>query len=134
MKIVFKYSHNLKKIAIETLNAKKWTCPYADFLSKEEVKRLSGTMHLDLVKDEGIYLMSGAKNRKYDLKNYTHVVYAKGYNPSEGDVYDKCRDAVGGDDFVESLPVTENMLMDLAKGYSLEVSINDDSFSYNVKL
>jgi hypothetical protein len=55
---------------------------------------------LELVKDSGIYLMS---NDVTDLPTGVKrpVVYAEGYTPDAD--YDKVRDAVGGDDFVEAL-------------------------------
>lgn len=56
------------------------------------------------VKDDGIYLMSGGVPRQEDG---TPVVYAKGYDPKTGDVWDKCRDAVGGDDFAEYFPTSD---------------------------
>ena len=49
---------------------------------------------LAFVKDDGIYLMSWSDRTP---------VYAIGYNPKiSGDVWQKCQDAVGGDDFAES--------------------------------
>lgn len=69
---------------------------------------------LEFVKDDGIYLMSNGIPGMERDEAYTHVVYAKGYDPRTGDVWDKCRAAVGGDDFVEylelapMLPVPEN--------------------------
>ncbi len=50
-----------------------------------------------VVKDDGIYLMSFAQP-----KEGRTVVYARGYDPRrDGDVWDKCRIAVGGDDIGE---------------------------------
>ena len=55
---------------------------------------------LILVKDDGIYLMSNGGGEKS-----LNVAYASGYNPKvDGDVWDKCRDAVGGDDFALDIP------------------------------
>ena len=49
------------------------------------------------VKDNGIYIMSNG-----EAPDRPDVVYAQGYNPNtDGEVWDKCRDAVGGDDFCE---------------------------------
>lgn len=61
---------------------------------------------LFFVKDTGIYLMSTAKESLPGERSRNKVVYAKGYDPDkDGDVYDKCVDAVGGDDFVEVFPI-----------------------------
>jgi len=50
-----------------------------------------------LVKDDGIYLMSGGESRP------ATVAYARGFNPkTDGEeVWQNCADAVGGDDFGE---------------------------------
>lgn len=65
---------------------------------------------LMLVKDSGIYLMSTGLPgllRADSTPENTHnvVVYALGFKPDDEDSYDKCRDAVGGDDFSEVLPL-----------------------------
>ena len=59
-----------------------------------------------LVKDDGVYLMSSAKESLPGEGSPNKVVYAKGYNPkTDGDVWDKCQDAMGGDDCVNALPL-----------------------------
>ena len=64
---------------------------------------------LHFVKDSGIYLMSNGspqlEGSEFGQTSKSAVVYAHGYDPSVEDVYDKCRDAVGGDDFVESIDI-----------------------------
>lgn len=61
---------------------------------------------LFLVKDDGIYLMSAAKEAQRieaDKPNCV-VAYAVGFNPkTDEDVWERARDAVGGDDFGEAL-------------------------------
>jgi hypothetical protein len=75
---------------------------------------------LTLVKDDGIYLMSNGLPRDLlatqphsDLgTDHSFVVYAKGYAPSdfaEGEMYEKCRAAVGGDDFCERVPLDDGL-------------------------
>ncbi|MDL4916264.1 MAG: DUF3085 domain-containing protein [Enterobacterales bacterium endosymbiont of Blomia tropicalis] len=70
-----------------------------------------------LVKDEGIYVLSSEGESKDGRRT---VAYAEGYDPAKfpdgGELYDACVDAVGGDDFAESLPLTDNVLTALAKG------------------
>lgn len=67
---------------------------------------------LFLVKDEGCYLMSCGEPGLYLTQppNTKHVVvYAKGFDPTiadRGEVWDHCRDKLGGDDFAETIPVT----------------------------
>lgn len=83
-------------------------------MSEEEMFR-SGSKHVDLkkvpaglwlVKDSGIYLMSNGNPGLKDGDKPNKIVYAKGYNPEvDEDVWERCRAAVGGDDFAEFLPV-----------------------------
>lgn len=65
---------------------------------------------IQFVKDDGIYLMSFAQP-----KDARTVVYAKGYNPhKDGDVWEKCRRAVGGDDLGEDIGTKAEFLAILA--------------------
>jgi len=54
-----------------------------------------------LVKDNGIYLMSNGSDPWPNGKSV--IAYAQGYEPDADDSWDRCRDAVGGDDFCEFL-------------------------------
>ena len=64
-----------------------------------------------LVKDEGIYLMSPGIHRDADPGGRSvrpPVAYASGFDPVRDDrmaVWDRARDAVGGDDFAEAIPL-----------------------------
>ena len=64
-----------------------------------------------LVKDEGIYLMSPGLDPDPDSDDPPRrppVAYADGFDPNRDDrmaVWDRARDAVGGDDFAEDIPV-----------------------------
>ncbi len=64
-----------------------------------------------LVKDEGIYLMSPGmypEPASADPAPRPPVSYARGFDPTRDDrmaVWDRARDAVGGDDFSEEVPV-----------------------------
>ncbi|WP_455233589.1 DUF3085 domain-containing protein [Geopseudomonas aromaticivorans] len=91
-----------------------WKNPAAD-LSNEQVYVNKGE-HLDLskipaglwlVKDQGIYLISnGSPRLQAEGSDSSVVVHAKGYNPEcDEDWYDAARSAVGGDDFVEFIPL-----------------------------
>lgn len=61
---------------------------------------------LHFVKDDGIYIMSSGIPVIAE-----QVVYAEGYNPKVNeDCWEASRDAVGGDDFVEVIPLTETLL------------------------
>ena len=55
-----------------------------------------------LVKDQGIYLMSNGLPGLLLTDRHHYVVYADTYDPrTDGDVWDRSRAAVGGDDFCE---------------------------------
>ena len=63
-----------------------------------------------LVKDEGIYLMSPGIHPDAERTGRTRppVSYASGFDPTRDDrmaVWDRARDAVGGDDFSEEIPI-----------------------------
>src|SRR5262249_25171071 len=70
---------------------------------------------LHFVKDQGIYLLSNAAHGPNERPRL--VVYAQGYTPPSRDAsveeglafYEKVRDAVGGDDFVEGLDIDNGM-------------------------
>lgn len=56
------------------------------------------------VKDDGIYLMSSGIPGDTDGVVKNCVLYADGFDPvTNEDCWDDCRDAVGGDDFVEHI-------------------------------
>ena len=75
----------------------------------------AGTPAMILVKDEGIYLMSNGTPNAMSGENSRFVAYAKGYDPHKGDVWDKARAAVGGDDFGEWL-VLDKRTIDAVMG------------------
>ena len=64
-----------------------------------------------LVKDEGIYLMSPGIHPDAETEERPArppVAYASGFDPTRDDrmaVWDRARDAVGGDDFAEAVPL-----------------------------
>lgn len=83
------------------------------------------------VHDSGVYLMSNGiprlrpENPAQDV-NSCHVAYADGCNPNVGefdDWYGMSRDLVGGDDFVEILPIADHWLRacDQCETFELDV-------------
>ena len=119
----------LKEIAKVTLKKRKFHVPYADFMLKEghitqkEYDEGQRTPCFTLVKDHGIYVMSGAAHDKElwnkEEKKFT-VAYAKGFDPDQKDLWDKTY-AVSGDDFAEALPLTKTQLLNIAKGQPLRI-------------
>ena len=119
----------LKEIARVTLKKRKFHVPYQDFMlehghiTKEEYELGQKTPCFTLVKDHGIYVMSGAANDKElwnaKEKKFT-VAYAKGFDPDQEDLWDKTY-AVSGDDFAESVPLTKTQMLNIAKGQPLRI-------------
>jgi hypothetical protein len=85
------------------------------------------------VKDRGIYLMSNAKVEDKDIPTTNadlHVVYATGYDPRQSDVWEKCQDAVGGDDFCDQILLDEKMIKAIELGYNMVIDFSVESFTY----
>lgn len=83
-----------------------------DVVEPQEREEEKGKAGLWLVKDRGIYLMSNGdpadmgRWKPGQVTPTCRVVYAKTFDPDrDEDVWHRSRDAVGGDDFVEMLPV-----------------------------
>src|SRR6266850_2279182 len=104
-RLVFKGSE-VRKLIEDSKKATFRSIPYVG-------NRTDVPVGLLLVKDDGIYLLSNGVNK--DVPSVTGLIaYAKGYEaPSKltdqdarGEQYEKIRDAVGGDDFAEAMPIT----------------------------
>ena len=86
------------------------------------------------VHDQGVYLMSNGEPRLHteDGKS-NHVIYAEGCNPDIGefdDWYGMSRELVGGDDFVEILPIHDYWLGDCDVFETFEINATGSSISY----
>ena len=129
----------LKEIAKVTLKKRKFRVPYQDFMlehghiTQEEYDKGQRTPCFTLVKDHGIYVMSGAANDKElwnkEEKKFT-VAYAKGFDPDQEDLWDKTY-AVSGDDFAEAVPLTKMQLLNIAKGQPLRIKISPTEIQVN---
>jgi len=119
----FKASKTLAAIAKHTLEATKYSNPYSLYPEMESI------LHLDLVKDDGIYIMSGSNTNYKEGKGAgSTVVYAFGFNPkTNNECDDDSRRAVGGDDFVEPIEITKDQLQRVANGGKLVISLSEDS-------
>jgi hypothetical protein len=84
-----------------------------------------------LVKDEGIYIMSNAQKTDEEVSKGEALAYAVGYEPHSEDCWERCREAVGGDDFGEVLNTIESQsdISDCDNWDFLEVDIDSTSFS-----
>jgi len=110
---------DFQKLAAEVLEKKEFRKPYTKGMTTEK--------GFWLVKDQGIYLINAHK-RRANQKNF--VIYAHGYRPETNDNWwEDCRDAVGGDDFAEWIPMNTKMLNRISKEkYSMVIDINEESF------
>tara|TARA_Y100000114_G_scaffold102700_1_gene95827 strand:+ start:559 stop:966 length:408 start_codon:yes stop_codon:yes gene_type:complete len=87
---------------------------------------------LHLVKDDGIYLMSGTfESDKLNDKS-CHVIYAQGFSPKTKDVWEKCRDAVGSDDFAEWIPLNKEMVETLEKNGHMKIKFTPSKITTSV--
>ena len=115
----FKSSDKLKKLASETLCRKEFQVPYQ---KKTTTKKLFW-----FVKDSGIYLMNGWGNQ---VAEDNVVVYAKGYNPESENCWDRCRDAVGGDDFGVELRMDKSQLTRLVDGGDMILRVKGNALEW----
>ena len=72
-----------------------------EYAASEQIDLAKVPAHLQLVKDQGSYLMSSGIPRLPGKAEHNHVVYAEGFGPDAD--WDFVRQALGGDDFVEPL-------------------------------
>ena len=101
-RLVFDNGEALRRLAIGTMKAEKFRIPYTDQDTSDK-----GVL---LVKDEGIYLMNAYAGGKPPNELGT-VVFAESYDPTKDkDVWERSRQAVGGDDFGEFVPLPEIVL------------------------
>ena len=86
---------------------------------------------LQLVHDRGVYIMSNGIPRDMVDSSGSYVVYAEGCDPSKAefdDWYEKSRDLVGGDDFVEVIKITLSMVARCDQFQHLEIHLTDSQF------
>ena len=112
----------MKDLARNTLAKGKFRVPYTKKTTKQK--------GFYFVKDEGIYVMNGYANE--DPKDNL-VVYALGYDPhKDDDVWERSRRAVGGDDFAESIPLSEQQLTRLLLGRHLVLEVSETDIKIEV--
>ena len=74
--------------------------------------------------------MAGASNLKVDLKKMSHVCYADGYSANSPSVWERARQAVGGDDFSETIEITKEIRdLIVLKGASILINFKGDSLT-----
>ena len=127
---------NLRVIAADTAQATDYKVPYGFLCADEDMDELKKVPGLTLVKDGGIYLMSGRD--KSPLKKNSigrlPVSYAKGYELSLA-TYGLCRHAVGGSDFAMKLELPLKWIKILAeKRCQLKVDVVQNGYGWPVPI
>ena len=124
-RLIFNNSEALKCLAEGTLKAKKFRIPYTDKHTKNK--------SVLFVKDEGIYLMN-AYAGGISPNELGTVVFAESFDPTKDeDVWERSREAVGGDDFGELLDFPEIMLKAIVADKLKKLIINMEETSYNME-
>ena len=121
----FKSNDNLRKLAQQTLKAKKFKLPYTN-----ETTSKKGVY---LVKDDGIYLMNAfslAKGKTPSTEGFT--VYAEGYDPSTNENVWEDSYLVSGDDFGEFLEMTPVMLASVHNGSDITIVLSTATIEMKV--
>ena len=122
-KLTFQSSKTLRALAQETLSHTQFHIPYEEKTTPKK--------SVFFVKDQGIYLMNAYCKNNGESKTGNHVVYARGYNPKTNDnCWDDSYMAVGGDDFAESIELTESALHRVAHGGNIAIEITDTTMSW----
>lgn len=122
-RLVFDNGEALRRLAIGTMKAEKFRIPYTDQDTSDK-----GVL---FVKDEGIYLMNAYAGGKPPNELGT-VVFAESYDPNKDeDVWERSRQAVGGDDFGEFVPLPEIVLRAIVMRQlkKLIIDMNEESYS-----
>ena len=122
-RLVFDNGEALRRLAIGTMKAEKFRIPYTDQDTSDK-----GVL---FVKDEGIYIMNAYAGGKPPNELGT-VVFAESYDPNKDEeVWERSRQAVGGDDFGEFVPLPEIVLRAIVMRQlkKLIIDMNEESYS-----
>ena len=125
-RLVFKNGKALKRLAVGTEQANQFRIPYSE---KHTDKK-----GFIFVKDDGIYLMNAYAGGVPPNELGT-VVYADSFNPNtDEDVWERSREAVGGDDFGEFIHISAKALKRIIDGQAEQVVIDMMPDSYAVEV
>ena len=141
--LIFK-SQKLQRIVTLTQEAKYFTASFTEQIEayeKEIGKKYDFDKQPDLtkygkhqnptiwlVKDEGIYLMAAGAEYRIP-KDKSHICYAEGYEPHVPGSWDKCRAAVGGDDFCDTLPFGKDLQEGVLLGADIHIKVTPTAFT-----
>lgn len=119
-KLIFP-AEGVARVVRHALGSKKWGRGYGQTGQPKPC--------IIFVKDEGIYLMSNGEPADIVKEPQRFVVYAEGYDPTKEDrmvVYDRAREAVGGDDFGDYIEIDEVIRAIVAKRLPLSIMVDGD--------
>jgi hypothetical protein len=130
----------LRGVDVDNIDFASWD----DLVQEAKASGFSPEPALQFVKDQGIYLMSNG-SPQFDADDPNRVIYAEGFDPSKnefGEWWEGAREIVGGDDFVEPLPLDrETVKMARAvstfpsdAGATFHIDVTDETLSYGFEL
>ncbi|MGU9648499.1 DUF3085 domain-containing protein [Salmonella enterica] len=95
---------------------------------------MSNKCSVFIVKDHGLYMMSEQGKLDQNTGKRLTLSYAEGFNPDLiefDDWYYELKEVCGGDDFCETLPVTDSVLQSVIRhNADLKVSFTPTQFRY----
>jgi hypothetical protein len=121
--LTFRSNANLRKLARDTLRASEFDAGWDPTTDAQKTTTDPGFC---LVHDDGVYLMSAFKatNEKTPHAN-GYVIHAHGLNPNTNEhCWEDARQAVGGDDFSEFVPLDRDMLSRIFKGGAVKIKLS----------
>jgi hypothetical protein len=117
---IFK-TQDLKRVINHALQSKDWSMPWSHEKPQPAIL---------LVHDQGVYCMSNGIPRDRVEEKSNFCVYAKGCDPrTDEDFYDESQYLVGGDDFVEILPVSQETLQLCDQFGEVEITVTSNKLS-----
>lgn len=119
MEIIFKTA-DLVRCVDHSLDSTKWNMGYEEELEPSPA--------LLLVHDNGVYIMSNGNPGDWiPEKDICYVAYAKDCNPhADENFYENSRNLVGGDDFIEVLPIQEDWKTHMLNYEELHIIVNEN--------
>ena len=124
-KLKFNSNKSLVKLARDTIAASKFKIAYRDECTADKC--------FYLVKDDGIYLMNCYESDNSDSElgrdRPNSVVYASGFNPKHNENVWEDAHAVSGDDFVEFVPLSQDMVSNVLDGGSITIELGKTKMS-----
>ena len=120
---IFK-TQDLKRVINHALQSKDWSMPWSEEKPQPAIL---------FVHDQGVYCMSNGEPRDL-VGDSSFCVYAKGCDPAKDeDFYDESRFLVGGDDFAEILPVSQETLQLCDQFSEVEITVTSNELSMTFK-